>query len=587
MYILGISAYYHDSSATLLKDGEIIAAVEEERFSRKKHDNSFPVQAIQFCLDEAGIGIEKIDHIGFYEKPLLKFERVLFQHIANFPRSLKTFLKTTPNWLTERLKVIKTIRKKLKYKKDVMFIEHHLAHAASAFFASPYEKAAILTVDGVGEWSTTTYGVGHKNKIDLQKEIRFPHSLGLFYSTITAYLGFSVNNSEYKVMGLAAYGDMSRENNKYYKKLLGIFDIKKDGSLAMDMSYFAYEYAEYMPAKKFCELLGGPIKEKEAKLCQKHKDIAAAAQMILEDIVIKMLRHLKKESGLENLVFAGGVALNGVFNGKIIRKTNFKNVWIQPNASDGGGSMGVALYIYYSIFEKPRTDYMRHAYLGPKYSGRTIKNFLDNKKVKYEAIEDQKQLLQKVSKLIYNNNIVSWFQGSMEWGPRALGNRSILANPLNPNVKDLLNSKVKFREAFRPFAPVVCAEQAEEYFDCDLPLPLPLDFMLMVYPLKEQWRVKLPGIVHINGTGRLQTVKKEHSPLFYALLKEFENLSGIPMLINTSFNIRGEPIVCSPQDAYKCMTGTGIDYLVIDKFIIKRDDNPRDKWDSKILAKYD
>jgi len=581
MYILGISCYYHDSSATLLKDGKIIAAAEEERFTRKKHDNSFPENAINFCLDSEKININDINYVGFYEKPLLKFERVLFQHLHSFPKSLKTFLISMPSWLTEKLRIIRKIRK-LGYKKDILFVEHHMAHAASAFLVSPFEKSAILIVDGVGEWTTLSYGLGKKNKITLLKQIKFPHSLGLFYSTITGYLGFKVNNSEYKVMGLSSYGDKTKKN-PYYNKLRKIIDIKEDGSFNLNLEYFVFHHKNKMPSKKLCDLLGGPIKKKKHPLNKRHKDIAAALQMILEETLIRILNQVHKETKQKNIVLAGGVALNGVANGKILKKTAFKNIWIQPASSDSGTSLGVASYIYNVILNKKRNYVMENAYLGPEYHAGYIRYFLNNNKIKYSEFESDKDLIKKTAFLIKKNKIIGWFQGKMEFGPRALGSRSILANPLNKDMQDILNKKVKHREPFRPFAPVVCDEDVLTYFNADKPLQKPAEFMLMVYPIKKKFHKEMPSVTHVDGTGRLQVIKRKTNPLYYDLVKEFGRITKTPVLINTSFNIKGEPIVCSPEDAYRCMMGTGIDYMVIDKFLIKRQDNKKDIWDSKRL----
>ncbi len=583
-YILGISCYYHDSSAALLKDGKIVAAAEEERFTRKKHDFSFPINAINYCLKSQKISTEEIDYIGFYEKPFLKFERVLYQHLESFPFSYKTFISSMPSWFNEKLRIVKAVRKKLKYKKDILFIEHHLAHAASCFLVSPFKKAAIVTLDGVGEWTTTAYGIGEGNNISLLKEIKFPHSLGLLYSTITAYLGFSVNNSEFKTMGLAAYGNMNKDTNQYYKKLKGIIDVKEDGSYALDMKYFVYHYKDRMPSKHLCKLLGGPVRKKDLEIEQRHKDIAAALQLTVEEIITKMLNHIYKVTKCENLVLAGGVALNSVYNGKILKNTKFKNLWIQPNASDGGTSIGAASYIYHTILGKPRNYVQKEAYLGPNFSTEEIKEFLKSNNIHYKEFSDEKELVKKTANLIYSNKVVGWFHEGMEWGPRALGARSILSNPTNTKMQEILNLKVKHRENFRPFAPVVTKEDAYKYFECDSPLPEAADFMLMVYPIKQKWRKILPAVTHIDGSGRLQTISKEQNKLYYNLIKEFEKLSGVPILINTSFNIRGEPIVCTPYDAYRCMMGTGIDYLVIDKFLIKREDNQQDIWDSEKYA---
>ncbi len=584
MYILGISCYYHDSSAALLKDGVIVAAAQEERFTRKKHDTSFPINAVKYCLESQKISIDDVDYIGFYEKPMIKFERVLYQHLQSFPKSMKTFLSSTPAWLNEKLRVVKKIKKELKYKKNILFIEHHLAHASS-FLVSPFKKAAILTVDGVGEWSTTSYGIGDGNKINLTKEIKFPSSLGLLYSAVTAYLGFTVNNSEYKVMGLAPYGDMNRKTNYYYPKLKSVIDVKEDGSYQFDMTYFKYHYGDRMPSKKLCELLEGPVRRPESEVTQRHSDIAAAVQLVYEDIMTKILSHVHKETKCDNLVIAGGCALNSVHNGKILRTTPFKKVWAQPDPGDGGTVIGVVSYIYHTILNHKRNFVLKDPYLGPKYSDSEIKNFLDENQIVYSELKDSKELVQKIARLVYDNNVIGWFQGGMEWGPRALGARSILSNPCNTEMKEILNLKVKHREKFRPFAPVVCEDDALKYFQCDKPIPEPTDFMLMVYPIKPQYHKKIPAVTHVDGSGRLQTIRKFQNPLYYNTIKEFGKLSGTPILINTSFNIRGEPIVCSPFDAYKCMMGTGIDYLLMGRFLIKREDNLRDEWDSEKYAK--
>jgi len=587
MYILGISCYYHDSSAALLKDGKIVAAAQEERFTRKKHDISFPINAINYCLQSQNITIGDIEYIGFYEKPVLKFERILYQHLENFPKSYKVFLAALPSWFNEKLRVVKTIKKKLKYKKDILFVEHHLAHAAGSFFPSPFENAAILSLDGIGEWTTTTYGVGNKNDINLSKEIKFPSSLGLLYSAITAYLGFKVNNSEYKVMGLAPYGNMNKKTNPYYEKLKKVIDIKKDGSYRLDMSYFKYHYTDRMPSKKLCELLEGPVRKPESEINQRHKDIAAALQIIYEEVLFKILNQVYKETKCKNLVLAGGCGLNSVANGKILKSTPFKRIWSQPDPGDGGTTIGVVLYIYNTLFGNKRNYKMKDAYLGPGFSNKEIKNFLDSNKIKYFEFKTKKELIKKTASLIYYDNVIGWFQGRMEWGPRALGARSILSNPTNPKMQEILNLKVKHREKFRPFAPVVCVDDALKYFDCDKPIPEPTDFMLMVYPIFKKWHKKIPSVTHVDGSGRLQTIRRTQNNLYYDLIKSFGKLSGVPILINTSFNIRGEPIVCTPQHAYKCMMGTGIDYLVMDNFLIKREENPRDMWDSEKNARED
>lgn len=584
MFILGISCYYHDSSAALLKDGIVIAAAEEERFTRKKHDHSFPLYSIQYCLKKAGITIQEIDHVAFYEKPFLKFERLLYQHLHSFPLSFKTWLTSTPSWINEKLRLPKTLKKKLKYKGDIFFIDHHLSHAASTFLVSPFQEATIVTIDGVGEWLTTTIGHGKGTDIHLSHGLHFPHSVGLLYSTVTAYLGFSVNNSEYKVMGLAAYGEMDRSRNHFYQKLKQTLDLKSDGSFHFDMSYFKFHYSSRMPTSKFCKLLGGPVSPRDAKMTQRHKDISAAVQLLTEDIVTKILHHAHSLHPSKNIVIAGGVALNSVFNGKILKATPFQNIWIQPNASDGGTSIGAASFAYHSILGHPRNFHQKDAFLGPSFSSSEIQIFLNEHNIIHSKFQNQSDLISKTAQMIHKNQVVSWFQKGLEWGPRALGARSILASPCNSEAKELLNAKVKHREKFRPFAPVVCADDAPTFFECDDPVPEPTDFMLMVYPVKPQWQNQIPSVTHVDGSGRLQTIRKEQNPLYHDLIKQFGKLSGIPILINTSFNIRGEPIVTTPLDAFKCMMGTGIDCLVMDQFLIKRADNPSHIWDSESLA---
>ena len=579
MYVLGISCFYHDSAACILKDGKILAAAEEERFTRKKHDTSFPINAINYCLKEAGITGNQLDHVGFYEKPLLKFERLLHQHIEMFPKSFPTFYQALPSWINEKLRLPSLIKKKLKYKKGVIFVEHHMAHAASSYLVSPFKEAAILTVDGVGEWATTTISHAKGNDITILKQIEFPHSLGLLYSTVTAHLGFSVNNSEYKVMGLSPYGKPT-----YYENFKKMIDLKEDGSYSLDMSYFDFHYKKTMPSKKFIKEFG-PIRKPEDEVTQHHKDMAATLQKITEEAVFKMLKHLHDITKCDNLCMAGGVALNSVANGKILKNTPFKNIYIQPAAGDHGASIGVAKYIYHTLLNNEMKEVQETAYLGPGFSTEEIKKFLDDYKINYTTFKHDEELIKKTADLIYKDNVIGWFQGRMEWGPRALGSRSILSNASNPKMQDILNLKVKHREKFRPFAPVVPEEDAKDYFECDEPVPIPTDFMLMVYPIKEDKQKLIPAVTHVDGSGRLQTIRKHHNPLYHGVIKEFEKLSKVPILINTSFNIRGEPIVCTPLDAYKCMMGTGIDYLVMDKFLIKREDNPQHMWDSEKYAK--
>lgn len=575
MHILGISCYYHDAAACLIKDGRLVAAAEEERFTRVKHDTRFPIDAINYCLKEAGIKGKDLDYVGFYEKPILKLERLLSQHIEMFPRSFWAFYKAMPSWINEKLRVPGAIRKKLGYNGDILFVEHHMAHAASTYLVSPFKKAAILTADGLGEWSTTTLGYAEDNNITIEKEIHFPHSLGLLYSAVTAHLGFKVNDHEYKVMGLAPYGKPI-----YYDKFKKIVKMNDDGSYKLDMSYFVYHYKLTMPSSKFIKEFG-PARLRNEKIEQKHKDIAASLQKITEELVFALANHLYGITKTENLCMAGGVALNSVANGKILKNTPFKQIYIQAAAGDAGSSLGVAFYIYNTILGKKRVYTMNDAYIGPYFSAEYIKNFLDRQNISYRKFSDEKELSRQTARLIYENNVVGWFQGRMEFGPRALGARSILSNACNPNMKDILNLKVKHREHFRPFAPVVTAEDAHEYFEADKPLPIPADFMLMVYPVRKNKQKLVPAVTHVDGSGRLQTIRERQNPLYYAVIKEFEMLSGVPILINTSFNIRGEPIVCTPEHAYRCMMGTGIDYLVMDKFLIARKDNTKDMWDSE------
>lgn len=577
--ILGIGCYYHDSSAVLMRDGEVVAAAAEERFSRKKHDTSFPEEAIRFCLQSQDLEMDQIDYIAFYEKPVLKFERFISQTLEGFPKTTKLFLKNTPSWFTKKLRVPKKLKKEFGYKGELFFIPHHLSHAANSFLMSPYKEAAVVNIDGVGEWATTSYGVGGGNEVDLQKQINFPDSLGLLYSTITAYLGFRVNNSEYKVMGLSPYGKMDRNENEYYSKLKRVIDFNEDGSFAMDMKYFDYPYLERMPSGEMCELLEGPIRKFGGPLTQRHKDIAAALQMIYEDGLFNILNFAHRETGLSKLVLGGGSALNSVANGKIIENTPFEDFWIPPAPGDGGSAMGAAAYSFSCILEKGRPDKFENPFLGPGFSTDEIQLFLDENSINYTKL-NRGEKIEKAARMISEGKIISWFDGKMEWGPRALGARSILCDPTNPRMKEILNKKVKHREAFRPFAPVVCMDDVSDYFELENP-PTPSEYMLGVYQIKEDKRSEIPSVVHVNGSGRLQALRREINPDYYDLVKRFGEISGTPVLINTSFNVRGEPIVCNPLDGYKCMMGTGIDALFVDKFLILKDKNKRDAWNSQ------
>jgi carbamoyltransferase len=559
MDILGISAFYHDAAACLLRDGEIVAAASQERFSRNKHDAGFPLDAIRYCLDAGRIRAEDLTLVGFYEKPFIKFKRILYTHLACYPRSFKPFLKAIPSWMREKLIIPSLIRQKLGYEGEVVMIEHHLSHAASAYLLSPYREAAILTVDGVGEWSTATYGHGVENEIHLIKEIRFPHSLGLLYSAFTYYLGFKVNSAEYKVMGLAPYGQPS-----YYDKVRQLIDIRPDGSFHLDMSYFNYLAGLTMTNGKFDSLFGGPPRPPEDPLEQRHKDIAASIQSVTEEIMLRMVRYLGGVTQSRNLCLAGGVALNCVANGRLYREGPFEKIFIQPAAGDAGGAVGVASYIYHTLLKNKRTFVMRHAFTGPEYPPEDVRAFLDGNAVPYVELA-REELLHKVAQLIADQHVVGWFQGRMEFGPRALGSRSILADARNSDNKDRVNLKIKFRESFRPFAPAILAERSHEFFDLEEESP----FMLLVAQVRSEKRV-IPAVTHVDGSARIQTVDRETNPLFYDLIAEFDRLTGVPLLINTSFNVRGEPIVCSPADAYRCFVQTNMDYLVLGNLLLDK-----------------
>ena len=567
MYNLGISCYYHDSAAALLKDGHVIAAVEEERFSRKKFDDDFPHKAIEWCLNEAGITPDKIDSVAFYDKPVLKFERLLDNYIAVAPRGLYSFLDVIPKWIHKRLWIKNDIKKALKgFKGEIIFPEHHLSHAAHAFYTSPFEESAILTIDGVGEWSTTSYGHANNDSVKITNDIRWPHSLGLFYSAFTYFLGFKVNEGEYKLMGLSSYG-----KPKYYDLIMdNLIDVKDDGSIHLNMEYFAFTYDKVMTSKKFSKLFGIEPKTRDEKTLQIHFDIGASAQKVLEDVILKMVNHIHTKTKMKNLCIGGGVALNGVANYKILSEGPFENVHIPPSPGDAGSAVGAAQYLYYVNHKNPKdisdkTQLIQeNVYVGPSYSDEEIKLFLDSKNISYESFEGI-TLLQKTAQLIADGNVVGWYQGKMEWGPRALGNRSILADPRRADMKDILNAKIKHRESFRPFAPSIMEEFESEYFEMDIPSP----YMLMVSPVKKP--KEIPAVTHVDGTGRLQTVSKESNELYYSLINEFYKITGVPVIINTSMNVMGEPIVNTPEQAYSMILKTDMDYIVMGNNIIKRD----------------
>jgi carbamoyltransferase len=562
-WILGISAYYHDAAAALLRDGEVIAAAQEERFTRRKHDWSFPIHAIRYCLREGGIEAKDLDYVGFYDRPLVKFERILQTYLATFPRSLPAFLKALPPWLRQKLWIRYEIRKALDYEGPILFAEHHMSHAASAFLVSPFDEAAILTTDGVGEWATTTYGVGRGNRIELFKEVHFPHSLGLLYSAFTYYLGFKVNSAEYKVMGLAPYG-----RPVYLDKMRELIDIREDGSFRLNMDYFAYHYGLRMTNGRFHKLFGRPPRRPGEPIESFHQDVAASLQAVTEEALLRMANHLHRETGLKKLCMAGGVALNCVANGRILRETPFEELFVQPAASDAGGAVGIAAYIYYTLLDRPRNWHWQHAYLGPEFSTEEVRSVLERYSIPYEEL-DREELLRRTASLIAQQRVVGWFQGRMEFGPRALGNRSILGDPRNPENKDRINLKVKFRESFRPFAPSVLEERASDYFELSVPSP----YMLLTARVREDNRT-IPAVTHVDGSARIQTVRREDNPLFYDLLKEFERQTGCPVLINTSFNQRGEPIVCTPEDALACFLSTNMDDLIIDRFHLAKERMP-------------
>jgi carbamoyltransferase len=590
MNILGISAFYHDSAACLVQDGKIISAAQEERFTRKKHDASFPKNAVEFCLKQGGIQTSDLDYVGFYDKPFIKFERILETYLNIAPAGLRQYLSAMPVWLKDKLWTRANIRKDLDYKGPVLFNEHHESHASSAFYPSPFQEAAILTMDGVGEWATSSIASGKDNKIELLQELHFPHSLGLLYSAFTYYLGFKVNSGEYKVMGLAPYGEP-----KYTDLILNrLIDLKEDGSFRMKMEYFDYLGGMTMTNDKFASLFGHPARQSETQLTQKEMDIASSLQNVTEIIMLKMARHIRKLTGMKNLCLAGGVALNCVGNGKILKEKIFDKVWIQPAAGDAGGALGVALSIWHQMLGNERVTYgkdtMRGSYLGPKFEDDEIQKFLDEQNIPYKQYDDP-QLAQTVAKDLQSGKVVGWFQGPMEFGPRALGGRSILGDPRNPKMQSTMNLKIKYRESFRPFAPAVLAEKVQEWFEIDSESP----YMLLVAGVRENKRLamteeqkklfgidllniprsEIPAITHVDYSARIQTVHAETNPKFYELIREFDKATQCAVLINTSFNVRGEPIVCTPEQAFRCFMRTEMDILVLENFVLdKKDQKP-------------
>lgn len=592
--ILGLSAFYHDSAAALIVDGKIVAAAQEERFTRKKHDPEFPVNAIEYCLSEAGLRVEDLDHVGFYDKPFLKFERLLETYLAYAPRGFGSFLQAIPVWLKQKLHLRREIRRGLpgSYNKRIVFAEHHESHAASAFFPSPFDEAAILTVDGVGEWATASFGTGRGNAIELTHELHFPHSPGLLYSAFTYFCGFRVNSGEYKLMGLAPYG-----KPKYVDLILEkLIDLKDDGSFRMDMSYFNYCQGLTMTSKKFDRLFGGPPRKPESPLTEREMDLAASVQQVTEEIMLRMSRHIHATTGTKNLCLAGGVALNCVANGRILREGPFEQLWIQPAAGDAGGALGVALFTWHQLLGKSRevdSDDSQHgSYLGPASDESDIRQFLDAAGAKYHFMEDEAALCDRVAELIGSDRVIGWLQGRMEFGPRALGGRSILGDARSTKMQSVMNLKIKFRESFRPFAPSVLQERVHDLFEMRENEPSP--YMLLVAPVRDERRKELteneqqltgvdklktirsdlPAITHVDYSARVQTVDSQRHGRYYKLIKSFEQQTGSPVIINTSFNVRGEPIVCTPEHAYRCFMATNMDVLVLERFVLLKDEQP-------------
>jgi carbamoyltransferase len=591
--ILGISAFYHDSAAALLVDGRIVAAAQEERFTRTKHDATFPTHAVAYCLAEAGLDAGDLDYVGFYDKPFLKFERLLETYLAYAPRGYRSFIHAMPQWLKQKLHLPREIKQGLggAYRKAITFTEHHESHAASAFFPAPFEDAAFLTLDGVGEWATASYGVGHGNRIELTHELRFPHSLGLLYSAFTYYTGFKVNSGEYKLMGLAPYGEPT------YADLIRdhLIDLKPDGSFRMDMAYFRYCEGLQMTSPAFDTLFGGPRRDPESPITTREMDLAASIQLVTEEIMLAAARHVHRETGQRNLCLAGGGALNCVGNGRLLRESPFDDIWIQPAAGDAGGALGVALFIWYQLLDQPRPpaaqDRQQGSLLGPHFTDDELSKFLDARGAVYHHFDDELTLCERVAELLAREQVVGWFQGRMEFGPRALGSRSIIGDPRSRDMQSVMNRKIKFRESFRPFAPSVLHDRVSEYFDMAEGQDSP--YMLLVAPVHDSVRVSdaddggleglaklqvprstVPAITHVDYSARVQTVDARRHGRYYSLLRAFERRTGCPMLINTSFNVRGEPIVCQPDQAYRCFMATNMDVLVMEGLVLLKQEQP-------------
>ena len=568
MYILGISCFYHDSAVCLLKDGVPIAAADEQSFTRKKHDSSFPTNATKWALDFAGISIDKIEAVAFYDKPLVKFERILKSHVSNFPFSFQQFVKGMPSWFNSKLRLKRVLKNELNYTGPICYSEHHMSHAASSFYASGWDEAAILTVDGVGEWATTTWGIGTGSKITLQNEIRFPHSVGLLYSAFTHYLGFKVNSAEYKVMGLAPYGEP-----KYVKNIKQLITIKDDGSFRLNMNHFAFDYGLKMYKPSFEKIMGAPTRPmSDDNLEQFHKDVARSLQEVVNEIMVKLATTIVKETGQTKLCLAGGVALNCVANGHILRDSPVEEIFIQPAAGDNGGAMGAALWLWHQVLDKPRDWKITSSYLGPEYSENHIQDTLNKYGAVYHRM-DRENLLKKTAELLDQSMVVGWHQGRLEWGPRALGHRSILGDARHPEMREIINAKIKMREGFRPFAPSVLEEDCQQYFELDCPSP----YMLLVAPVQKhivESDNPLPAITHVDGSARVQTINPTQDKMYYDLIKTFKAQTGCSVLINTSMNVRGEPIVNTPEDTYRCFMRTHMDALVIGPFVLYKDEQP-------------
>ncbi|MCA8979323.1 MAG: carbamoyltransferase [Planctomycetes bacterium] len=572
MIVLGLSFYYHDSSAALVRDGVLVAAAEEERFSRLKHDSGFPHLAIEFVLAQAGVTIHDVDYVVFYEKPFVKFERMLLSAMATFPRSAAVFRESMQRWVTDKLWIKSHMKKDLDIPSSkLLFADHHMSHAASSFFTSPFEEAAILTVDGAGEWTTSTLSIGRGNRIEIVKELRFPHSLGLLYSAFTAYCGFEINEGEYKLMGMHPYGQP-----KYTDKIYELLHVAEDGSLWQDMRYFAYHYSrDETLAKAFSDHFGKPPrdpKEQDKSLDPYYCDMAASIQKVTEEILLKMVAHLHEITGLKHLCLAGGVALNSVANYKILRQGPFDEVYIHPAPGDDGGSVGAAYWAYNHLLRQPRGPALDHAYLGSSYTDDEIREFLESNDIEYQHIPDDEEFYGFVAQSLADGQVAGWFRGRFEWGPRALGSRSIIADPRKPEMKELLNAKIKFREAFRPFAPSVLEERADEFFEfADAEKHFPGRFMLYVAPVRPEKRDVLPAITHEDGSGRLQTVYKATNPGYHRMIERFGELTGVPVVMNTSFNLKGEPIVEHPSHAFNTFSLSGMDLLFLENFVIRAD----------------